>query len=131
MWTLPMVAANFISHIAWHHYYTVLVVPYALALALAQKGDKFIFHRRLEKRPNGGDAEGLRAETSWARGKMNLSPFWLRGSLAVAVAANWLHYAVHPFCRLMGILMLGSLLLLASLSLAVRRDPRGAASTSP
>lgn len=31
LWSLPMLAANFVSTIAWHHYYTVLVVPYALA----------------------------------------------------------------------------------------------------
>jgi hypothetical protein len=31
LWCLPLVAANFISHIAWSHYYAVLAMPYAIA----------------------------------------------------------------------------------------------------
>ncbi|MFN0135019.1 MAG: hypothetical protein ACKVS9_02765, partial [Phycisphaerae bacterium] len=30
LWSLPMMAANFISTVAWHHYYAVLVLTYSL-----------------------------------------------------------------------------------------------------
>jgi hypothetical protein len=95
--TLPMVLANFISHVAWHHYYTVLVVPYALAAALVWAD------------------EGARRDSP-ARRRTVLA--WM---LSVAVITNWVHYAVHPFGRQLGILMLGSLALLIVLDRAATR----------
>ncbi|UCG34249.1 MAG: DUF2029 domain-containing protein, partial [Phycisphaerales bacterium] len=80
VWCLPIVAANFICHVAWHHYYAVLTMPYALAAAA------------LVILPAG-------------RNRLPLAVV-----LGLAVACNWLHFAVF-FCRQMGLLLLSSLLL--------------------
>ena len=90
VWCLPMVAANFICHVAWHHYYAVLTMAYALA----------------------GTAVLMLPEGR-ARGRLGLA-------LGLAVACNWLHFAVM-FCRQMGLLLLGSLLLWAFLALLAAR----------
>ena len=93
VWCLPIVAANFISPVAWHHYYAVLTMPYALAAAA------------LVILPPGRDR------------------LLLTAVLGLAVACNWLHFAVF-FCRQMGLLLLSSLLLWAFLArLAARGLP--------
>ncbi len=65
LWCLPMLAANFVSHIAWHHYYTVLAMPYALAAVRITTG---LPH--------------------WRR-------TWLAWALGLALLGNWLHFGVH------------------------------------
>ncbi len=100
--TLPMVLANAISHIAWHHYYTVLVVPYALAWALA-----------LDQSASAPSHPGLVL------------------ALTAAVLLNWVHYAVHPFARQCGLLLLGSLSLLVVLTWTTKGRWRLAQRPSP
>lgn len=85
VWALPMTAANFISHIGWHHYYLSASVLYALAATARISG-------------------------SCGRGRTTS----LSVVLGVAVAANWLHVVWGP-CRQMGLLMFGTLLVWAFL----------------
>ncbi len=94
LWALGMVAMNFISHIAWHHYYTSLTMLYALA----------------------GIAPAITppGKHLWRLG----------GALAVAVVANWLHFAVF-FCRQMGLLLLGSLALWIVMAIVAAGPTRG------
>jgi hypothetical protein len=65
LWSLPILAAIFISPIGWHHYYTVLALPYALtgtALIVLEPGRRRAI---------------------------------LGATLGVAVAGNWLHFASY------------------------------------
>ncbi len=91
LWCLPPVAANFISHVAWHNYYTVTSLLYAVCLAV-------IVARR-----------GTSTATL------------LRWSLATAVLCNWLHFASN-FCRQMGLLLAGTMLLWCAAAWAAHRE---------
>lgn len=66
-WSLLMVGASLISPVAWHHYYSVLAMPYALAAVTS---------------------------TMLVRGKMRICLIVL---LALAVVSNWLHFANYTF----------------------------------
>jgi hypothetical protein len=103
IWCLPLVAASFISHIAWHHYYTAVTMMYAVA--------------------------GTSVVMRWsdrARASAPISgPGYLGWALGVALLCNWLHFASN-FCRQMGLLLLGTLVLWVALCVAiVRAHPAG------
>ena len=66
-WSLLMVGANLISPIAWHHYFSILAMPYALAAVML---------------------------TMLAPGKVRICLIVL---LALAVVSNWLHFANYTF----------------------------------
>lgn len=91
LWCLPMLGANFISTIAWHHYYTVLNMPYALAGVMV-----------------------VMPECRRMRG-------WIAMWLAVAIALNWGYFAgveqaMDRLPRKAGLLLIGSLMLWAMLA---------------
>lgn len=65
VWALPVLAANYVTEIGWHHYYVVLAFPLAVAAAGVQ----------LER------ARGLRGV--------------LAGGIFAAVLGNWLHSSSH------------------------------------
>ncbi len=64
VWSLPMLAANFMSHIAWNHYFVVLTLPYALLAVAAHL-----------------ESPGPRRR-------------WLVAALALAVGCNWASFGV-------------------------------------
>jgi hypothetical protein len=102
VWCLPILAANFISHVAWHHYYAVLTMPYAITAAA------------LVLLPPGRD-------------RLLLAAF-----VGLAVVGNWLHFAVYPCRQMGLLMLSSLLLWSFLACLAFRGTPdRGSEMTSP